>query len=279
MPRLSQSVPKYSLHRASGQAVVTIQGKDHYLGPHGTKASKLEYDRLVGEWLAAGRPALPSPESRQITVAEVVLAFLKHARQYYLKNGEPTGTADNYLPAAALLKERYGRTLAVEFGPLALKALIAKMVQAGQSRRYVNDNAQRIKRIFRWAASEELVPPTVPQALPTVEGLRKGHSQARETEPITPIDDAIVDATVPHLSPIVADMIRLQRLTGARPGEICQLRSCDVDRAGDVWRYIPREHKTEHHGHQRVICIGPRAQTVLLPYIVIAEGDVFPRGF
>jgi hypothetical protein len=44
------------MHRASGQAVVTIAGQDHYLGPHGTTASRIEYDRLVGEWLAAGRP-------------------------------------------------------------------------------------------------------------------------------------------------------------------------------------------------------------------------------
>jgi hypothetical protein len=48
MPRLTQ-------HRLSKQAVVKISGRDHLLGPYGTKASKLEYDRLVGEWLASGR--------------------------------------------------------------------------------------------------------------------------------------------------------------------------------------------------------------------------------
>ena len=47
MPRLTNSVPKYRKHRASGQAIVEIGGKTHYLGPHGTKASKVEYDRLV----------------------------------------------------------------------------------------------------------------------------------------------------------------------------------------------------------------------------------------
>ncbi len=34
MPRLTQAVPKYRKHRASGQAIVTISGQDHYLGPH-----------------------------------------------------------------------------------------------------------------------------------------------------------------------------------------------------------------------------------------------------
>jgi hypothetical protein len=47
MPRLTHSVPKYRRHRASGQAVVTLADKDHYLGPHGTKASRLEYDRVT----------------------------------------------------------------------------------------------------------------------------------------------------------------------------------------------------------------------------------------
>lgn len=46
MPKLSNSVPKYRKHRASGQAVVTLDGRDFYLGPHNTKSSKLEYDRL-----------------------------------------------------------------------------------------------------------------------------------------------------------------------------------------------------------------------------------------
>ena len=84
MPKLSSSVPKYRKHRASGQAVVTIAGRDHYLGPHGTKASKLEYDRLVMEWLAAGRPATsPADEGRQTLVKELISAYWKYAQTYY----------------------------------------------------------------------------------------------------------------------------------------------------------------------------------------------------
>jgi integrase len=51
MPRLNGKVPTYRLHRASGQAIVTLNGRDHYLGPHGTQASRMQYDRLVCEWL------------------------------------------------------------------------------------------------------------------------------------------------------------------------------------------------------------------------------------
>ena len=60
MPRLVNAVPRYRKHRRSGQAVVTIRGRDHYLGPYGTKASRLEYDRLVPSgWLVGGRRSSP----------------------------------------------------------------------------------------------------------------------------------------------------------------------------------------------------------------------------
>jgi len=47
--------PAYRKHKASGQAVVTIDGRDVYLGPYGTDASYREYDRILAEWLANGR--------------------------------------------------------------------------------------------------------------------------------------------------------------------------------------------------------------------------------
>ena len=34
-------------------AVNTLNDVDFYLGPYGSAASKREYDRLTGEWLAA----------------------------------------------------------------------------------------------------------------------------------------------------------------------------------------------------------------------------------
>jgi integrase len=82
------------------------------------------------------------------------------------------------------------------------------------------------------------------------------------------VSDDVVAATLPHLPPVVADMVRLQRLLGCRPGEICQLRPCDLDRSGEIWLYRPRTHKTEHHGRPREIAVGPRAQAILLPYVV-----------
>ena len=52
---VSHRVPSYRRHKPSGQAVVTISGRDIYLGKWNTAASRAEYDRLIGEWLAGGR--------------------------------------------------------------------------------------------------------------------------------------------------------------------------------------------------------------------------------
>jgi integrase len=56
------------------------------------------------------------------------------------------------------------------------------------------------------------------------------------------------------------------------------MRASDIDRSGDVWVYTPRYHKTEHHGKERRIFLGPLAQELLAPWILDAGPDdyLFP---
>ncbi|HLA84473.1 MAG TPA: hypothetical protein VJL29_06740 [Thermoguttaceae bacterium] len=264
-------VPKYRRHKPSGRAVVTIGGRDHYLGKWNTQASRCEYNRLIGQWLASGRVA-PS-DGVGPSVAEILAAYLRFAKGYYRKNGEPTSELSEYRQTIRLVRQIYGMTPAKDFGPLALKALRERMIAAGWCRRVVNQRIGRVKRIFKWAVSEELVPPSVNHGLQAVAGLRRGRTTARETEPVKPVPDHLVEATLPHLPAVVADMVRLQRLTGCRPMEVCILRPCDVDMSGDVWIYRPESHKTEHHGRDRLICIGPKGQEILRPYLLRGKTD------
>lgn len=269
MPRLTQSVPKYRKHRASGQAVVTIAGRDHYLGPYGTKVSRLEYDRLITEWLASGRPStVVDSDDGQLTITELCARYWQFAEKHYRKNGKGTSEQDNIKYAIRPLRQLYGRTLVKDFGPLALKALQVRMTDDGLSRGVINSRIGKVKRMFRWAVSEELAPASLVHSLSTVMGLQKGRTKARECDPVEPVDDETVNQTLPFLPSTVADMVRFQRLTGARPQDVCNLRPCDLDRSGDVWLYCPEHHKTEHHGKTRVICIGPRAQEILLQYLL-----------
>jgi integrase len=107
----------------------------------------------------------------------------------------------------------------------------------------------------------------VHQALKAVAGLRRGRSEARESKPVRPVPEAHVDAIRQHVARQVWAMIELQRLTGMRSGEVSSMRTRDLDTSGRVWVYTPESHKTEHHGRERPIYIGPRAQAILRPWL------------
>jgi integrase len=263
MPRLVRSLPRYRRHRASRQAVVTLNGRDYYLGTHGTKASRTEYDRLIGEWLAAGRNPL-GVSGHDLTIVELCARYWKFAVAYYRNNPK---VMPGIKRTMHYLREQYGRTPAIQFGPLALKAIRQRMVEEDLSRVYINDHAGRIKRMFKWAVGEQLLPIEVYQSLAIVPGLRNGRTTARECEPVLPVEDATVDATLPHLPEVVADMVRVQRLTGMRPAELCIIRPCDIDRSVNPWRYVPKSHKTAYRGRERLIFVGPQAQSILLRYL------------
>jgi integrase len=265
MPRLIHATPKYRKHKASGQAVVTINGREHYLGPYGTKASKLEYDRLIGEWLSSGRsPSFGAPQ-HVVSITELIVDYVEYVRGYY--GTGPNSELHRVARVLRPVRELYGRTQAIEFGVLQFKAVRQKFIDEGLARSFINASMRRLTRMFKWAASEGRVPPSIPQALAMVSGLRRGKSAARETEPVKPVDDTLVDATLPHLPEVLADMVRVQRLTGCRPAEVCMMRPCDIDRSVDPWQYRPHSHKTAYHGRERIIFIGPQAQAVLLRYL------------
>lgn len=277
MPRLSVSQnPSYRKHRSSGQAIVTLCGRDFYLGPYGSKASRDEYDRLIAQWRNAGRTLVfTGQQSGDLTVSELAAAFWEHAEQHYVDpEGKQTREIANYARVLKPLKALFGRTPIAEFGPIKLKAVRDKLVEGGLSRQTINGHIIRLRNVFRWGVENELVPAEVHLALKAVDGLRRGKTAARETCPVLPVEDAIVDRTMKHMPQIVADMVRVQRLTGARPEEVCLLRPCDVDRSSDVWLYRPIRHKTQHHGRERVIYLGPKAQDVLRAYL-LRPADAF----
>jgi integrase len=266
----AESVPTYRRHKPSGQAVVTLTDptgirKDFYLGPFGSRESKAEYGRIIGEWSAAGR-SIPQagPTPSDLTVAEVLARFWSHAAGYYQHpDGTPTGELRNYADSIRPLKVQYAHTLAGDFGPLALKAVRESMVAAGLTRKVINQRVGRIKRVFKWAAAEQLVPPSVYHGLQALAGLGQGRTTATDPEPIGPVADDLVERTLAKLPRHVRGLIQFMRLTGARPGEACRLRRVDIDATGDVWSYRPARHKTSWRGKPRVVSIGPKAQAVV----------------
>ncbi|MFO0957083.1 MAG: site-specific integrase [Isosphaeraceae bacterium] len=197
----------------------------------------------------------------------MVLAYLRHCDAYYVKNGKPTSEPVNIRLAMRPLRQLYGQKPAREFGPVALKAVRQAMIDSGLCRSEVNKRVRHVLRAFKWAVGEELVPPSTHHGLQAVPGLRRGRADVRESAPVRPVPDAFVEAVRPHVSRQVWAMIELQRLSGMRPGEVVMMRTGDIDVSGKVWTYVPSSHKTEHHGRERRIYLGPAAQAVLKPWL------------
>jgi hypothetical protein len=118
------------------------------------------------------------------------------AEGYYRKDGKITNEVTAILPATKFVNQLYGRESASSFGPLKLQAVQQAMLRAGWCRKNVNKQVQRIVRMFGWDVSQELVKPEVAHALREVKGLHKGRTEARETAPVLPVDDSVVNATL-----------------------------------------------------------------------------------
>jgi hypothetical protein len=121
MPR-SRTAPAYQKH-ASGQARVTIDGRDHYLGVYDSPASKARYQEIVRRHLAdkiRDELAHDVTFTTDITINEAAVRYLAHAEQYYVKNGRVTNQHRMIRLALRVARHRYGDLEAREFGPKAL---------------------------------------------------------------------------------------------------------------------------------------------------------------
>ena len=166
---MKQRTPSYCLHKASGQAVGRIDGTDHYLGKYGTPQSRAEYNRLIAQWYANAQTLPAVASAPGLTVNELLLRFWAWAEDYYRDlDGNPTRELENLQHSLKPLRRLYAHSLARDFGPLALRALQDDLVERGLCRNVVNYRVNRIRRLFKWAVSFELVPPSVYQALQAV---------------------------------------------------------------------------------------------------------------
>jgi integrase len=297
-PRLIH--PTYRKHSQTGRAAVSIYLADGTRteivlpGKYGSDESKQEYERLLCQ-LRANGGKLPAEAARKdFTVAELVLKYMEHASTYYVDpvSKEPTTEQSAIREAVRPLVRMYGDSLIGEFDSICLESIQTAMATdstlteeerqkkiksnrpIGLARTIINRHIDRIKRVMRWGCVKKIVPPHNLVNIEAVQGLRQGRSIARETEIVKPVDLEIVEQTLPFITPVPADMVRIMLLSGCRVGELCQLRGRELDRSGDVWIYAPDRHKTAHRGHVRNIVFGPQAILILRKYLK-ANPDAF----
>ena len=277
-----RKIPSYRQRPEYGQAIVTLtdavtkKRRTYWLGAFESRESRERYHRVIALWEACDR-RLPPPDAdgptgragsngQAITVVEIIHDYWDWAQGYYRPKH-----CQALIGALSVLRKFHGRTPAAEFGPSKLRLLREEMIRGNGadrrpwSRKYINAQVQRIRHLFKWAAARELAPVSVYESLRTLDPLRRGKCDARETPRVTPVPDEMLDAVRPHLTRPVRALVELQLLTGARPGELVGLRPCDIemDPGKGVWTFCPEQHKNAHRERERVIYFGPNAQSIV----------------
>lgn len=230
--------------------------------------------------VAPAQPAPADDKSGGLTVGELCTLYLRHIKAN-MPPGRRCSRHDRALAASRALRP-LAMLPAATFGTRAFLEARQRLIDTPMpprrkpaedappepakrmSRRYVNDVMQAVRQMFDWGVLHELVPDDRAAALRIVKPLQMHESKARETAPRKPVRPSVVRATLPYLTPEVADLVWFIRLTGCRPSEARRMKLCRIrDRDKPVWRYVPKRHKTAHRGKQRHIAIGPQAQAII----------------
>ena len=113
-------------------------------------------------------------------------------------------------------------------------------------RHYCNRLITFIRRVFKWGALFDLVSVNLSHELTLIPPLRIGDRRCRENKKRLNVPTVCIDNVLPLLRPVIADMLRLQRLHAMRPSEVCNIKASMIDfnYKGGNWLYLPEEHKT-----------------------------------
>ncbi|MBN1456569.1 MAG: site-specific integrase [Sedimentisphaerales bacterium] len=218
-------------------------------------------------------------------IAGVVKAYMVHANEVFRKvDGTPTVYPNEIRETMRPLIEFCGDLSVEEFGPRKLKALrkymagLKRTVKKVKVNRYclktLNKKIGIIKTMFKWAVEEELIHASTYHALQAVRSLKPGQSDLEDNPAVEPVEKEHMKAVLPYTTAIIADMIRLQFLTGMRSIELTGMRPCNIEKdskAGVWWYNVPQIYnKNARHGkkHKRVVPIGPKAQQILAKYLL-----------
>lgn len=268
MPRQRKLVPEYAYH-VSGQARVYLDGRYFYLGEHGSPESLARYHALLAQYNAGGQRMPDDVPTHQadhpVTVACLTAEYREHLIRRYKNDPQERMRLEKLCDT---VDDEYGDIPIDKFGPRKLAEIRELFVASGNCRKYVNRLTNCVVGMVRFGVSRELVRPDTLVALQSLEPLRKGQTEAPESEPVQPVDIEAVRLTAKHLSPTVKAMVRIQAASGMRPSEVCRMRPCDIEHRDDgVWVYRPEKHKTANRGKVKAVPLVGDAKLALKPFL------------
>ncbi len=287
MPK-KHALPKMRMQKRLGAdalAFVELNGSRRYCGPWDTDEAQQTYERLIGEWLQRGR-APELPPAHLCTVNEAVEAYRTHCESYYATS--PKQTLLTVVLALRNLCQLYGRMPIAELSGLHIKALRETLINRRRKNEpdkptlnasTINRRIEIIKRMVKYSVSIDLCPAEVKIKVDSVENLKPGRCAAPSPRKVLPVPLDDVEAVKVHLNRTLCSLIDLQLACGARPGELVNLRRCDILQvADDQWEVPLEHHKMAHAGRRRLLAFGPASIAVLKPVLLRTKTDgyLFP---
>ncbi|MCR9294640.1 MAG: tyrosine-type recombinase/integrase [bacterium] len=245
-------------------ARVTINGREHLLGRFDSEESRKKYAQLIAEYLSSKRDPTfgVGPE---LSLTQVGIDYSKWSRKEYSGGGDWL----NIKPIMKLVIDLCGHLPAKDFGAEQfIEIRDAIIASTDNTRQTVNKKMKRVLHFTKWAVARGKIPPENLTAMQCVGHLKLGRTTLEEAPATEPVDPKLVEATQKFMTPVLRDMVWIQRLTGCRPGEVVRLTPSMIDRSSDPWVCELERHKRAYLGKRRVLYLGPRAQQILMPYLL-----------
>ena len=147
-------------------------------------------------------------------------------------------------------------------------------IAMGNSCKTINGKIQKIVRMFRHAAAEEICTGETWKRLEAWYKDKKLTPKKNKNIPgprkvdAAPLEDVLaVAAAAP---PTIGCMITVQSATGMRSANVCSMSWDRIDQSlykkDGIWKYTPERHKTIDAGHTLSVFLGPQAIQAILDY-------------
>jgi integrase len=129
--------------------------------------------------------------------------------------------------------------------------------------------------MLRWAMVRDMFPHLTYEKIKSIEKVSDDFQNTAPRKQIEIFADKDFEKALGFCTPPVQAILRLMRITGARPTEICTMKICDLDCSDpDCWIYLLTEHKTKKKtGTDKIIGLGPTAQKIIRAFMEHCENE------
>lgn len=278
--------PSLCRNKAKDFAYVYINRKQVYLGKWGSAEAQGAYDRLVIEWAKSNGQVSVDFARDGALLVELVTAF---AEEYKARPQKSLSDYYAFVDIGLRLGKLFPDKFANDFRIRDLEMFRDSLQKAGFERKgehreytrtYLNKAVNRVKTIFTWGVTKEMVSAEACSRLKFLPPLRRGRTTAPEPRQRHLIEDSDYEAVCKVLPAYYRDIVAILWLTGMRPSELANMRIGDIDKSEKSWKYRPLQHKTAYRGNHRIVVFGKRAQAILKQHIADRQADeyVFTPG-